>query len=196
MVLFAWYAHAPWPAAALGGAGLVATGVAIVIASPHQVKLSTLIGLRFDAAPPMVLSILGAGVGVAAGLAQRASLHLPLARDFALGPFVIVACLIGATEEVIYRGWLLSRLRALGWPAAIVVSAVAHAAYKTALFAQPAVAVPIDHLSLALYTAAGGLVLGTLRVVSGSLWPALIAHAVFDFVVYRAVAHAPWWVWG
>ena len=25
--------------------------------------------------------------------------------------------------------------------------------------------------------------------------PAVIAHAVFDLVVYRTVADAPWWVW-
>ena len=99
-------------------------------------------------------------------------------------------------EEVIYRGWLLGRLRRLGWPAAIGLSAAAHAAYKTALFAQPSITVPIDYASLALLTAAGGLILGGLRALSGNLWPAIVAHAAFDLVVYRAVANAPWWVWG
>jgi len=28
------------------------------------------------------------------------------------------------------------------------------------------------------------------------LLPPLLAHVLFDFVVYRAVADTPWWVWG
>jgi membrane protease YdiL (CAAX protease family) len=109
--------------------------------------------------------------------------------------FVIVACLIGATEELIFRGWLLGKARAFGWPAAVVIAAVAHTAYKTALFVWPAVPVAVDLAGVACWTLAGGVVLGLLRACSGSLLPPLMAHAAFDFVVYRNVVHAPWWVW-
>lgn len=194
LFLFAWFAHGRWPANALGATGFLLAAAAILGTTPRDIELVSWLGV--GAAPPAGLCVLGAGIGLAAGFAQRASLHIPLIHGFAIEPFVLIACLIGATEEVIYRGWLLSRLRGLGWPVAIVLAALAHAAYKTALFAQPTQSVPIDYVSLALLTAIGGVVLGALRAVSGSLWPAIAAHAVFDFVVYRAVAHAPWWVWG
>ena len=110
--------------------------------------------------------------------------------------FVIVACLIGATEELIFRGWLLGKARTFGWPTAVVIAAVAHTAYKTALFAWPAIPDAVDLAGISQLTVAGGIVLGLLRAFSGSVLPSLVAHAVFDFVVYRHVAHAPWWVWG
>lgn len=99
----------------------------------------------------------------------------------------------------LYRGWLLGRIRRLGWPAAIVIAALAHTAYKTALFVWPLEGASADLASIgsiALQTFAGGLVLGSLRAWSGSLLPALLADAAFDFVVYRALSAAPWWVWG
>src|SRR6185295_18817078 len=102
-----------------------------------------------------------------------------------------------ATEELIYRGWLFGRLQRFGAPAALIGAALAHAGYKTALFAWPLVASPaVDFASVAMLTTAGGVVLGALRASSRSLWPAIAAHAAFDFVVYGAVSHAPWWVWG
>ena len=195
LILFSWFAHWPLPGGALGAAGLAIAGAAIVWASPRGEDLVTTLGFRSGARRPLIYWLVGVLTGALAGLAHRASLNLS-AFDFTFQPFVIVACLIGAMEEVIYRGWLLGTLRRFGWPTAIGLSAVAHAAYKTALFAQPSVPAPIDYASLALLTAAGGLILGTLRAASRSLWPAIIAHAVFDLVVYRTVADAPWWVWG
>lgn len=83
----------------------------------------------------------------------------------------------------------------LGWPAAVAVAAVAHAAYKTALFAWPGAPVSVDLAEIALWTTSGGMALGPLRALSGSVLPPLLAHAAFDFVTYRPVASAPWWVW-
>jgi membrane protease YdiL (CAAX protease family) len=48
---------------------------------------------------------------------------------------------------------------------------------------------------LVFWTFLGGLFFGTLRQVARNVAPALAAHAVFDVIVYGALAQAPWWVW-
>jgi membrane protease YdiL (CAAX protease family) len=204
MVLFAlcWHHGMPW--SAFAGVGLAMAGTAIAWEEQRAegngqtfgVSQLQLVGLDRFSTSTIVFSVAGAGVGIAFGLWQRRALGMALQPSVGVQPFVIVACLIGATEELVYRGWLLGHSRAFGWPAAIVIAAVAHAAYKTALFAWPAAPAAIDLSSMMLFTAVGGLVAGLLRMWSGSLVPAIVAHVAFDFVVYRAVAEAPWWVWG
>ena len=86
---------------------------------------------------------------------------------------------------------------AFGWPAAVLLAALAHAAYKTALFAWPpnSQTAVFDLVGIGLWTGAAGIVLGLLRVSSRSLLPAVLGHVAFDAVVYSSYAQAPWWVW-
>lgn len=195
MTLFAWCAHQclPWLAVAAGG--LLATAVAIGWLAADDTCLLTVLGLDRWSVKTAVFTLVGGGIGVGGGLWHRSQLGLAPQAAAGVAAFVIVACLIGATEELIFRGWLLGKARAFGWPAAVVIAAVAHTAYKTALFVWPAVPVAVDLAGVACWTLAGGVVLGLLRACSGSLLPPLMAHAAFDFVVYRNVVHAPWWVW-
>ena len=78
---------------------------------------------------------------------------------------------------------------------AVVVAALAHTAYKTALFAFPPAGVAIDLRYLAVWTLIGGVVFGALRELSGSVLAPLAAHVVFDIIVYGENVQAPWWVW-
>ena len=112
-----------------------------------------------------------------------------------LGSFAAVAAAIGVTEELVYRGYVQGRLRALGPLAAAILAAVGHTAYKCALFALPPLAVEIDLPFLALGTLVVGVGFGALRERSRSVLPALAAHACFDVLVYGQGAQAPWWVW-
>ena len=113
----------------------------------------------------------------------------------ALQPFALAACGIGAAEEVLYRGWMQGRLRVLGRPAAVLIAAAAHTAYKTALFALPPSPVRVDFLSLVAFTFTVGALVGLSRELSRSIYPAVAAHVAFDLMVYGAAAQAPWWVW-
>jgi len=204
MMLFALFAHQrmPWSIAAAGG--LMLAGTAMATAGPRaegngqRTRASPLVGLGLGRASTVTLlfALAGAGIGGAAGFWHRHGLDLPVQPPNGVQPFVIVACLIGAGEELVYRGWLMGQARRFGWPAAIVIAAIAHAGYKTALFAWPAAPVAVDLWEMLWLTTAGGLVLGVLRAWSGSVWPAVAAHVAFDFVVYRALSVAPWWVWG
>jgi membrane protease YdiL (CAAX protease family) len=143
------------------------------------------------------LAAAGILVGAVGGVFQcrRAGL-VPLGSG--LHPFVLLACLIGAAEELVYRGWMFERLAHLGGPAAAVLSALAHAAYKTALFAWPpdAVGGGSELWRIALWTVVGGIFLGVLRLRSRSVLPPVLGHVAFDAVVYSAFAAPPWWVWG
>jgi membrane protease YdiL (CAAX protease family) len=196
LVVFAVFAHQSLPWLAVGVGGLAISALAIAWSGFGDSAPAELLGLDSFSGKIAIVTVVAGVLGAAAGLSHRDTLGIALFPSGNGGDFVLMACLIGATEELIYRGWLLGRARLLGWPAAIVIAAVAHAAYKTALFAWPADPTPVDLAYIAAWTAAGGIVLGLMRRISGSVLPPMLAHIAFDFVVYRAVAHAPWWVWG
>jgi len=194
LAVFALCAHQPLPWAAVGAGGLAGSGVAIARSLRRAPSAPALIGADRGSLTVWSWTLAGGALGAGGGLLDRRALDLS-ASATNIEPFVIVACLIGAMEELVYRGWLLGRLRPLGWPAAIILAAVAHGAYKTALFVWAPEAQSVDLAGLAIWTTVAGVVLGALRAMSGSVVPAVVAHAAFDFVVYRAMGHAPWWVW-
>jgi len=112
-----------------------------------------------------------------------------------IGNFVIVAVLIGFVEELVFRGFVQGGAMRWNPTGAIILAAVSHAGYKALLFV-----VPLEHLNnsaweLFGYTFLAGLFLGYSRQVTGSLWPAIVAHCFFDFWVYMEQSSAPWWVW-
>jgi membrane protease YdiL (CAAX protease family) len=53
----------------------------------------------------------------------------------------------------------------------------------------------INYPFVALWTFVGGITFGLIRELSSSVIPPILAHAMFDLLVYGAVARAPWWVW-
>jgi membrane protease YdiL (CAAX protease family) len=197
MILFALFSHQSFPLGLIGAAGIVVAGASIVWSGFGTDTPFRTLGLDSFSLRTAFACVLGGTLGVLAGFLHRNSLGLPAQPSQSVESFVLVACVIGMTEELIYRGWLFGRIRSAGWPLAVAVAAaaVAHGAYKTALFVWPGVPAAVNLPTILVGTIAGGLLLGLLRASTGSLVPALIAHAAFDFVVYRAVASAPWWVW-
>lgn len=195
LAVFAAFSHrgVPWLFVAIGGFAL--TTVAILWSGFGSARPAELLGLDNFPKRAVTFSLLGVVLGLGAAMWHRYALDLSLWPRGGIEAFVAVACLIGATEEIVYRGWLQGRARPLGPVAAVLIAALAHTVYKTALFLLPSESVSVDLAQVALVTFLGGIVLGALRVASGSLMPALLAHAAFDFVVYGAVAAAPWWVW-
>jgi len=196
MVLFALFAHRGPPLIVVSGVSLLVAAAVIGRSLRGAPQPLELLGLR-GSSRLGIFALVAIAVGAAAGMLQRNHIGLLQEPTSGLKLFVVPACLIGVAEELVYRGWLLGRISALGAPAAVVIAAVAHAVYKTALFAWPpdAVGFGFNLAGIALLTVAGGLVLGILRVTSRSVWPAVLAHAAFDALVYSAYTAAPWWVW-
>lgn len=115
----------------------------------------------------------------------------PVSLEF----FVLLSVLIGATEEILFRGIVFGEASRWHITGAIWFSALAFAAYKALLFVWPS---PINHTNpFTLFSVSfiAGLLLGYVRKKSGSLWPCLLAHGIFDLWVYAETPHAPWWVW-
>lgn len=112
-----------------------------------------------------------------------------------LGPFVIIAILIGCCEEIIFRGFVQGEANRWNKEGAIVLGSLSHAGYKSLLFILPAQLIDMSTLHLFVLTFLAGLALGYTRYQSGSLWPSLLAHGLFDFWVYAELSSAPWWVW-
>ncbi len=109
--------------------------------------------------------------------------------------FVVVAALIGALEELVFRGFIQDYVKSINVPFSIVFSTISHTGYKCCLFISPIAAADIDIGILALWTFVAGILFGTIRHISKSILPPLIAHALFDILVYAEFVKAPWWVW-
>jgi membrane protease YdiL (CAAX protease family) len=107
--------------------------------------------------------------------------------------FTPVAVCIGILEEIMFRGWLFSHLSKWKPWIAVLATATAHAGYKSVLFLSPYLPYEVNSWDLFLVTFETGIFLGLTRLFSGSVWPALIAHAVFDLLIYGDQP-IPWWI--
>ncbi|WP_370476497.1 CPBP family intramembrane glutamic endopeptidase [Tamlana flava] len=112
-----------------------------------------------------------------------------------IGKFVLIAVLIGFVEELVFRGFVQGGAEQWNKKGAIVLASVSHAGYKALLFVFPVQHINNSSLELFGYTFLAGLVLGYTRYITGSLWPAILAHCFFDFWLYIEQSTAPWWVW-
>ncbi len=131
---------------------------------------------------------LGIGLAMLLRWQQTHTLH-----PWPLRPFLMMAVMVGLTEEIVFRGYFLGRF--LEWQpplTAIALSALLHTAYKIALFISTS---PADELLfLGSLTFGAGLLLGYWRKASASIWPCVVFHSLFDLWVYGDRA-TPWWVW-
>ena len=109
--------------------------------------------------------------------------------------FVLIAALIGATEELVFRGFIQDQVKNINSSFSILFGTLSHTAYKCCLFLSPVAAAGMDIRFLALWTFIAGIILGTFRHFSKSILPPVIAHALFDILVYAGFANSPWWVW-
>jgi membrane protease YdiL (CAAX protease family) len=111
------------------------------------------------------------------------------------GWFVLVSMLIGATEEIIFRGVIQGEASRWNPTGAVFLGALFFALYKTLLFIWPGEFNQANPWILFPVTLAAGILLGYTRMATGSIIPAILAHMLFDLVLYADSAQAPWWVW-
>ena len=191
---FALFAHRLGPLRVVSFVGLGGAACAIILSLRRAESPLDFIGLRRWSLGVGAWAAVGAILGLALGVACRVG-YGRSALPASMAPFVLVAVLIGTTEELVYRGCIQGMVRPWGGTAAVLFAAWAHTAYKTTLFLLPSTDAPVNFLFLALATAAVGIVLGGLRELSRSVLPPILLHAVFDIIVYGDRLEAPWWVW-
>jgi membrane protease YdiL (CAAX protease family) len=188
LVLFSYFIHDVLPLRVLAFAALGAMALLIGMDRGEDRFLGKMKNRRSLA--------LGVMVAIAGSLLAvyylRDEAHIPMIpKNF--GWFAILAAIIGSTEELVFRGWMQSQFSGrFAWMGILFV-AFAHAAYKSALFLSPEIMYDLNTLGLFRMTFLAGIFLGGLRYYTGSVWPALLAHGIFDLLVY-ADSEQTWWV--
>lgn len=107
----------------------------------------------------------------------------------------LAAPLIGMTEEMIYRGVIQGTLSHRHPVTGILVAATGHTAYKAILLGSSPVAGMINMTALVVLTFLTGSLFGYFRYRSGQIYSPLLAHGLFDILVYGDQAGFPVWVW-
>jgi membrane protease YdiL (CAAX protease family) len=193
LVVFSFLIHSEFPLR------LIAISALFVPAWIFSKNMQSVTGLIKNALNSVSLkdvlySIAGLLCGLLLAILYRWHLGIKLFPD-SFHLFVLVAALIGCTEEIVFRGFLQDHVKSINAPFSILFSTISHTAYKCCLFLSPFVAAGIHIGFLALWTFTGGLLIGTLKHFSRSIMPPTIAHALFDIIVYAGFVNPPWWVW-
>lgn len=194
MCLFAVFIHCSIPFKLLSVCGLLLATVAILNGLRTEDSPAVVLGIHHFSPAVVVYTAIGFIIGAALGFLYRFDygfdVHLA-----SLGQFAAIAALIGATEELLYRGYIQGRMRNLGPLLAVTLASLFHTAYKSTLFILPPFPIHIDFTFFSACTFVVGLGLGALRQIGRSVLPPIAAHACFDIIVYGEFSLAPWWVW-
>ncbi len=170
MCLFALFAQRPLPLFIVSLAGLLLVAAVIVRSLGRETSARAAFGWTPLSRKVVLVTAIGCVLGLLLGLWYRGAYDLSLFP----GPltfFVVSAALIGAAEELVFRGYIQGRIVSLGVWLAPALAALAHTAYKCALFVFPPEGVEIDLPLLAILTFVVGIALGVLRQLSGSVLP-------------------------
>lgn len=194
LLLFSWCIHADLP---LQGLSFAALGAIAWMASNHPVLLRETIGglfTDFTKRQLVVFHLLGLASGILAAFYFRYSASLSLFPR-SVQWFVLVAISVAVVEELFFRGLLQSLVQEVSHRLAAPLPALIHAGYKAMIFVPMVNRHETQLLSLFCWSFLAFLGLGYLKQVSKSLVPPVVAHLVFDVLVYAGYTQAPWWVW-
>jgi membrane protease YdiL (CAAX protease family) len=173
---------------------LISTAILMVmVLLPHNAEMLHKNTWRWPSESRKVL-MLSIMLSVALAIWYRISEQMtPL--PLSIHSFVILSVLIGATEELTFRGVVQGEASCWNTTGAVYLSALAFAGYKALLFILPAAGNETNVFNLFIFTFLAGILLGYARKNTGSVWPCLVAHGLFDLLVYMETAKPPWWVW-
>jgi len=193
ILIFAGFIHSPFPLILLAVGGLAGTA-AVIGFSTKDNRLREIFGITPLNRGILLYIPIAAVVGALMAVITRNRFELTLIPAGFTG-IALVAPLVGAAEELVFRGYIQGRLHPLGKLTSIVCASAAHTCYKLLVILSLSMPLQFDFFFLIFWTFIGGLLFGTLRELSGNTIPPLIAHAVFDIVLYGTLTTAPVWVW-
>jgi membrane protease YdiL (CAAX protease family) len=192
-LIFAAFIHQTFPLILIAVGGLAGTA-AVIAFSTRDVMLREAFGIGLLNRKLLPYMLVAVGLGLLLGLFTRNRFELTLIPAGFTG-IALVAPLVGTAEELVFRGYIQGHLRPVGKAFSILIASTAHTCYKLLVILSLAIPLQFDFFFLIFWTFIGGLLFGTLRELSGNTIPPVIAHAVFDIVLYGTLATAPVWVW-
>jgi membrane protease YdiL (CAAX protease family) len=193
LMVFSFFIHYNFPVKLISFAALLISAMIISRNLRSFSDLKKITGENISGSL-IIYTIAGFSAGLGLAVIYRRHLEVSLIPE-SVHLFFIVAALIGAIEEVVFRGFLQAHVKSINGPFSVLFSTLAHTGYKCCLFLSPVIISDIDVGFLALWTFCAGLFFGTIRHLSNSIMPPLAAHVFFDILVYAEFTNAPWWVW-
>jgi len=193
ILIFAGLIHKTFPLILLAIGGLAGTA-AVIGYSIRHLTLSDAFGIKPLNRKVLLYIIPAIALGLILGMLTRERFELTYLPASFTG-IAFVAPLIGATEELIFRGYFQGQLRPIGLGFSIITASALHTSYKLLVILSLAAPLQFAFFFLIFWTFIVGLLVGTLRELAESTVPPVIAHAVFDIVLYGGLASAPVWVW-
>jgi len=194
LVIFALFIHKSFPLLIVAFLGLFMAAFIINRNIKVLSDIPFIFGMKPLSRSLLLYLIIGLLIGILLGFVFRGRKGYSFLPE-KLTYFVFIAAIIGSAEEVVFRGFIQGHLRPLGLTFSILFATLSHTLYKTGLFFSPSSTVEINLIFLAQWTFIVGILLGILKEFSQNVFPALIAHACFDVLVYGDYPEAPWWVW-
>jgi membrane protease YdiL (CAAX protease family) len=193
ILIFAAFIHKPFPLIFIAFGGLAGTAAVIGFSIRH-LTLREAFGLMPLKRKVYLYMLAAAGMGVLLGIFTRNRFELSIIPAGFTG-IALLAPLVGISEELIFRGYIQGHLRPLGRVFSIFIASTAHTCYKLLVILSLGIPLQFDFFFLIFWTFIGGLLFGMLRELASNTIPPMIAHAVFDIVLYGTLATAPVWVW-
>ncbi|MEZ4588015.1 MAG: CPBP family intramembrane glutamic endopeptidase [Gemmatimonadales bacterium] len=148
---------------------------------------------------PVFVGVVAYGVAWVSGLAgfdppaiEGLAVEGPWARFgvnllLALSAGQVISGIFGAGEEIGWRGYMLTRLIRAGVPFPLATSGLIWGLWHSPLILSGQYATGPNHLLSAgmfvISIVGAGVLIGWLRLYSGSVWPAVIAHGSWNVVI-------------
>lgn len=122
---------------------------------------------------PMIYIVAGLGIATVIGLPPTTILLL----------IAVNTLLVGFSEELMFRGAILQAFRHATsiWPAVLLTSLVFGAIHSLNVFVTGDLKAALIQSAAAFLS---GLVFIALRLRTGSLWPPIVVHALWDFATF------------
>jgi len=194
LLVFAFFIHFEFPVRLLSFSGLLISAYFIGRNLRSLSDLKKIAGENTSSRIIFLYTFFGIVLGIVLAALYSRYLDISVFPEL-FHPFVVVAILIGCTEELVFRGFIQGHIKSVNGFVSILFSTLSFTGYKCCLFFSPAVTIYVDVGFLAIWTSIAGALFGIIRHFSKSLLPSLSAHVLFDILVYAGYVTAPWWVW-
>ena len=193
-MFFSYFIHDKFPKLIFSYAGLSIPAFILSRKFGSFSELLKILGLSTIFRKPFLFVVAGILTGFLISALYLDKIGMPLI-PLTFRSFILVGALIGALEELIFRGFIQGQLEKINPVFSVLFASISHTAYKACLFLPLLAVHRIDLLFLVVWTFLGGIIFGFLKLFSKNVIPPVLSHSTFDIITYAHWISFPWWVW-